>query len=410
MLEFVRMAKAERRLENMGKSYVELMEEGCKKAGYHIVNDPKTKNSNKNVVRFEKPFDSSILAELVCRLEPQVMGILKNKTIDQTTIDSYVAYGFFNFIKTYKKEVHNTNEKIVRCILNSVRQKIDQLSRKEEFRYKPGYDGVRMKRARIIESLGNSIKSLGKLVDEEIIEELKASMARIELLNKKLIKSELPDNPEEEEKFYLKNGQTNYSNIRKALKKRIDQEFDYILDLLEPEVILEPLVSQYIKTIKELKVKFANSREKYLNSCQSVSGNDKVDGDEGDGESRELFDFIPDDRPSPEDQAVDNSDTQELLIKYSSSPFGKILLEIIIDCGRSGKVSVGEVRDLAYQTPDFVDLVVEEFGYHTNDRHELVLSLEENKKLFRKIKVFYRGLRDQLMEDFRIEKPIRNKK
>ena len=137
MLDFFKLARSTRDPSLATKSYVELMEEAAEEAGWHLVYVPNLQNRTKFQVRYERPFSSAVVAELACRMEPTIMGFLRKRDIDPSLIDSFVGFGFFNFIKTYKPEVHNTDEKVQAAIYRSVQNKVDQGQRKEIFRYRP---------------------------------------------------------------------------------------------------------------------------------------------------------------------------------------------------------------------------------------------------------------------------------
>jgi hypothetical protein len=159
MLEFFKMARGFRKPYFKEMSLVDLMSYGAEEAGCHLEYVANLQNKNKYQVRYNKQFSSAVLAELVCRMEPNVMSILKKRDFDISTIDSYISYGFFNFIKTYKPDVHNTDEKIRNAVYNSVIQKIEQLSRKEKFKYVPGYKGVTRRERELAEKEGREPKA-----------------------------------------------------------------------------------------------------------------------------------------------------------------------------------------------------------------------------------------------------------
>ena len=67
-----------------------------------------------------------MVAELAGRMRPAIMKFLLTVDQDPGTIDSYIGYGFFNFIKTYKPDVHNTDEKIKQALFRSIQNKVCQ--------------------------------------------------------------------------------------------------------------------------------------------------------------------------------------------------------------------------------------------------------------------------------------------
>ena len=137
MLEFFRMAEQSRVPKYRDIPLHKLMRAAAEQAGWHLEYVPNLQNRNKYQVRYTKPFSSAVTAELACRMRPAIMAFLAKRDIDPKTIDSFVGYGFFNFIKTYKPEVHDTDEKIKAAIYRSVMNKVDQGNRKEIFRYRP---------------------------------------------------------------------------------------------------------------------------------------------------------------------------------------------------------------------------------------------------------------------------------
>lgn len=143
MLEFFRMAEATRLPELRNVPLTELMKSAAEEAGWHLEYVENLQNQNKYQVRYEKPFSSVVVAELAGRMRPAIMKFLLTVDQDPGTIDSYIGYGFFNFIKTYKPDVHNTDEKIKQALFRSIQNKVCQLSRKELFKYRPGYTGTK---------------------------------------------------------------------------------------------------------------------------------------------------------------------------------------------------------------------------------------------------------------------------
>lgn len=143
MLEFFRMAEATRLPELKNIPLTELMKSAAEEAGWHLEYVENLQNQNKYQVRYEKPFSSVVVAELAGRMRPAIMKFLLTVDQDPGTIDSYIGYGFFNFIKTYKPDVHNTDEKIKQALFRSIQNKVCQLSRKELFKYRPGYTGTK---------------------------------------------------------------------------------------------------------------------------------------------------------------------------------------------------------------------------------------------------------------------------
>lgn len=299
MLEFFKMAKAQRRPYFKDMSLVDLMTYGAEEAGHHLEYVANLQNKNKYQVRYKKPFNSSVLSEVICRMEPNIMSILKKRDIDPSTINSYIGYGFFNFIKTYKPDVHNTEDKIRNAIYKSVLQKIEQLSRKERFKYIPGYEGITNKEREAAEKEGRKPKG------------------------------------------------------------------------------------------------------RYVNTCKEVSINSPVYGKDDD-QSGELGDFIPDTQLNPEEKCIDRDERNQLCIKYSENEFGKILLEIIIDSGSSGKLSIKDLKETALSNSDFRKVIAQELGFTYNPEDEFELSEEQEEKLHRKIKLFYRGLRKRLKIEFQL--------
>lgn len=156
MLEFFRLAEANRNQEFKNIPLHVLMEGAAEEAGWHLEYVPNLQNKTKYQVRYDRPFSSEVTAELACRLRPVIMKFLSKREIDPLTIDSFVGYGFFNFIKTYKPKVHDTDEKIMAAVYRSVMNKVDQLNRKEIFRYRPTNDSLRsMAGEEVVDENGN---------------------------------------------------------------------------------------------------------------------------------------------------------------------------------------------------------------------------------------------------------------
>lgn len=137
MLQFFKMAEATRNPLYKDIPLTVLMEDAAERAGWHLEYVPNLQSKTKYQVKYEQKFDSQVVAELACRLRKPIENFLYKRDIDPSTIDSHVGYGFFNFIKTYKPEVHDTDEKICAAIYRSVMNKVDQGNRKETFRYRP---------------------------------------------------------------------------------------------------------------------------------------------------------------------------------------------------------------------------------------------------------------------------------
>lgn len=136
MLEFFRLAEQTRKPEYRDVPLADLMRQAAKEAGWHTVYVENLQSRTKDQVRYERPFSSAVTAELACRMKAPIMAFLSKRDIDKSTINSYIGYGFFNFIKTYKPDVLDTDEKIKAAIYRSVQNKVDQGNRKEIFRYR----------------------------------------------------------------------------------------------------------------------------------------------------------------------------------------------------------------------------------------------------------------------------------
>lgn len=142
MLEFFRLAEATRNPNLKDIPLSDLMRMAAEEAGWHLEYVANLQNRTKYQVRYERPFSSQVTAELVCRSKNSIMYFLSKRDFDPSTIDSYLGYGFWNFIKTYKPDVHDTDEKIRAAIYRSVQNKVDQGNRKEIFRYRPTNDSM----------------------------------------------------------------------------------------------------------------------------------------------------------------------------------------------------------------------------------------------------------------------------
>lgn len=412
MLEFFRMARAERKFENTGKSLVELVREGWKKAGGKAIykKELQCKEESKYQVVFERKYDSAIAAELACRMEPWVMSFLRGREIDFSTIDSHIAYGFFNFIKTCRieytdkntgevKETHlfDTDKSIIAAIQNSIKCKIDQSNRKEIFKYRPGYTGTERARG---EKLDELLKIIQKTLNEYPV-----------LHNYKNILIEIFDRIKEANKVFGyeiikevdKKGRESIKEVA-CYKILVEKEVNSLIEFLKTlgEFRIKGKAGEFIpvtEIIKNWLVSFNKIREKYKEVCKETSYNEPIYGKD-DEESGEIGDFIPDVEPTPEDRCIERDEVNQLCIKYSESEFGKILLEIIIDSGSNGKLSVKELKEQALHNQDFIELIAPEFGLNPEDDFEL--SEEQEEKLHRKIKLFYRGLRKRLKIEFQL--------
>ena len=299
MLEFFKRARLQRTEQFKNDSLVKILTEGALEAGHHLEYVPNLQNRNKYQVRYTKPFSSERLVEIICRMEPYVMSLLKKRDIDYTTIDSYIGYGFFNFIKTYKPDTLDTEAKVISAIQRSMMNKIDQLNRKERFRYMPGYTGTTQ---------------------------------------------------------------------------------GYKKDQADKEGV-------------ELKAR-------YVNTCKEVSIYTPVFGKDEE-ESGNYGDFIPDSSPTPEELFLDSDLEEEVYSTYSDNkPINRILLEILIEAGYHGKLSVKDLVDSALHRPDFVVQVKGDYNISILPSGEVIISEESREALHRKIKIFYRGLRKKLKIKF----------
>ena len=156
MLEFFQMAEATRDPRLRDRPISELMREAAIEAGWHLEYVENLQNKNKYQVRYTKPFSSKVTAELVCRYKPQILATLKTihlETLSSMDIDSFLGYGVFNFIKSYKPDVHNTDSKIVAALTNSIKIKFWQLGRKEVFRFVPGYVGNKNQKGEVVREI-----------------------------------------------------------------------------------------------------------------------------------------------------------------------------------------------------------------------------------------------------------------
>lgn len=142
MLEFFRLAEATRNPNLKDIPLSDLMRVAAEEAGWHLEYISNLQNRTKYQVRYERPFSSQVTAELACRLKNSIMYFLSKRNFDPSTINSYIGYGFWNFIKTYKPDIHNTDVKIKAAIYRSVQNKVDQGNRKEIFKYKPTNNSI----------------------------------------------------------------------------------------------------------------------------------------------------------------------------------------------------------------------------------------------------------------------------
>lgn len=446
MLEFFRMARAERKFENTGKSFVELVREGWKKAGGKAIYNKKLqcKEELKYQVVFERKYDSAIAAELACRMEPWVMSFLRGREIDFSTIDSHIAYGFFNFIKTCRieytdkitgeiKETHlfDTDKSIVTAIQNSIKCKIDQSNRKEIFKYRLGYTGTGKLRNEKISELKNILDCL---ISKYFLDSYKY---QIYDLYKKVVEA----NAESYNRlaFYLDENWIGFDDngnpIRVAkkwsdipeyqvlVKEALDNLNSYlsILEIVlnkkfkiegitrkriknenkKPKLVKEKTLLTIDDKLWNWRIEFFEIGEKYKEVCKETSYNEPIYG-KGDEESGEIGDFIQDVEPTPEDRCIERDEVNQLCIKYSENEFGKILLEIIIDSGSSGKLSIKDLKEIALSNSDFRKVIAQELEFTYNPEDDFELSGEQEEKLYRKIKLFYRGLRKRLKTEFQL--------
>ena len=141
LLQLFKQAKLQRDPKLANQSYVEIMSTAAAEAGHHLVYVENLQNANKWQVRYKKPFSSAVTSELLIRMEGFILGFLANRDFDPFTIESHICYSIFNFIKTYKPDVHTTDQAIIGALHSSIKQKIEQSNRKETFKYRPGYKG-----------------------------------------------------------------------------------------------------------------------------------------------------------------------------------------------------------------------------------------------------------------------------
>lgn len=301
MLNFFKMARSQRTEQFRNATLTEILTEGALEAGHYLEYVPNLQNKNKYQVRYKKPFSSERMAEIVCRMEPMVMAILKKRDIDYGSIDSYIGYGFFNFIKTYKPDVLDTDAKIVSALQRSMINKIDQLNRKERFRYMPGYTGT----------------SQG------------------------------------------------YQQGKAEREGKI------------PSV-------------------------RYVTTCREISLHTPVYGKD-DIESGEFGDFIPDHEPTPEETCLHCSEEDDIFSSYSDNKeFNKILLEIIIEAGNHGKLTLKDLVDSALHNRDMVVLLSGDYKIELSGDGDIIISEEVKENIHKRIKVFYRGLKKKLKVKFNI--------
>ena len=158
MLEIFKMAMANRDESLKDIPLTTIMEKAAREAGWHQVLVPNLTNRNKLQTRYTKAFGSAATAELICRTRQTILSALRKRDINPQTIDSHIGWGVFSFIKTYNPEKHNTDAIITSCIYRAVLTRVQQSLRKEEFKYRPGYQGITEKERLAAEKEGRAPK------------------------------------------------------------------------------------------------------------------------------------------------------------------------------------------------------------------------------------------------------------
>ena len=133
-------------------------------------------------------------------------------------------------------------------------------------------------------------------------------------------------------------------------------------------------------------------KERYTKTPKEISINTKVEGKSSDDHTTEIGDYIPDNRNLLEDreQMID------LEVAFTSNKSQKIFLEILIEGGASGKVSIKDLGRTALNYPEVVDEAKEEISKTRGlEPDEIDLTLVVNR-VMKKAKIFYKGLRDKL--------------
>lgn len=306
MFEFFKMAEANRNPLYREIPLHVLMKDAASRAGWYLEFVPNLKSKTKYQVRYQRPFDSEVVAELVCRMRKYIIGFLKKREIDPTTIDSYLGWGFFNFIKTYKPDVHDTDEKIRSAIYRSVQNKVDQSNRKEIFKYRPTDDSLR-----------------------------------------------------------AQNGENIPRKKENGKKKHL-----------------------YTRTPKE------------ISSNKPRTGKNDEEGDE-------LGNFIPDSSPSPLDCYLDQEDREELSKEFTKSRTQEILLNLLIEAGKNGKLALKDLKKEAILNEEILQETFDELKITLEKREGDSVEIHITKEMVynrvnRKVKTFYKGLKKKLSIKFSI--------
>lgn len=320
MLDYFRMAHETRKPELKFVPLTELMKSAALEAGWHLEHIDNLQNKNKDAVRYDKPFSSIVTAELSCRLQKSIMKLLQKKDTSSLPIDSYIGWGIFNFIKSYKPDVHNTDEKILQAAYNSVKCKLDQLSRKEFFRYRPHHKAL--------------------VLQTEGYDQLK-------------IEIESSGGTKEDAEKVKKYG--------------------------------------------------------YINSPKEVSIHTPIGGKDGE-DSKELGDTISS-STSPLDEVVYQDEVEDLVEKYAEDEVQGQIIRILIEASNSGKVRPGDLREEAKLcnlpgSKIIREKVIEEIKISMKVAGDAEVEISEElieKKVARKIKVFYRQLKKRLAAEYPVE-------
>lgn len=333
MLDYFRMAHETRKPELKSVPLTELMKSAALEAGWHLEHIDNLQNKNKDAVRYDKPFSSIVTAELSCRLQKSIMKLLQKKDTSSSPIDSYIGWGIFNFIKSYKPDVHNTDEKILAAAYNSVKCKVDQLLRKEIFRHRPHHKALVLQ-TEGYDSLKIEIESSGGTEEEA-------------------------------------------ENIKKYT---------------------------------------------YVNSPKEVSIHTPSGGKDGE-DSKELGDTLSS-GTSPLDEVVYQDEVEDLVEKYSEDEVQGQIIRILIEAGNSGRVRPGDIREEAkgeviqdgegnktykHSIPGSEIIrqsVIREIKISMNLAEDAEVEISEElieKKMARKIKVFYRQLKKRLAAEHSTE-------
>jgi hypothetical protein len=75
-------------------------------------------------------------------MKPYIIGFIRKRDIDPSTISSHIAYGIYSFIKSYNPDKHNNDAIIKASLYQAVVTRVQQSNRKERFKYMPGYQGI----------------------------------------------------------------------------------------------------------------------------------------------------------------------------------------------------------------------------------------------------------------------------